>query len=587
MRTGFFPAKVLTIATLTVSLPLLLATTATAQQATLESGAAVNQASPVTEKILQELRSSQTEPDPAPATPASTPSPVPPAVPDGAPTPAPLQDGSLAAPISETPNTDGQLAAPQEMVPVDGDMAGDGKLVSTPAEASKDPLTEEPPAVNPNPIRFRPTAAPRRDARAVSGRSRGVAEQDPAPRRIRPEAPPSDAAIPDVANADSDGDAAAPAQRPPAAAEDDENPYAPIGYKIGSFKLMPSITAETVYSDNVRQSQSNRQADMALVLRPALTLESDWSRHFVSVDLRGMTVKNAQVGEENNREFNLDINGRYDIREGTSLDGQAAYELGRIPHSDPSLPPGATLRPSTATATLGAAINHKFNRLALRLHGAVADTDQGDSGGGPVKFRDGTVDSRVAYELSPSLTVAGTAKRVGRHFSDVSGIDGVANEGRIGIETDSSAKLSGIFNVGLARVTSANPAAEGASGLVGAANVIWLPSALTTLTFAATSDLEVTDESGATALRTTRLGVDLKHQFRRWLTMLVGVSETRRNYSGIDLAQTERSGHLGFEYDLNRTVALTGDVKRTTLASTDAAKAYAEDQVLVGVRLQK
>jgi len=32
---------------------------------------------------------------------------------------------------------------------------------------------------------------------------------------------------------------------------------------------------------------------------------------------------------------------------------------------------------------------------------------------------------------------------------------------------------------------------------------------------------------------------------------------------------------------------LTGDLKRLTLASTDSAKGYAEDQVLVGVRLQK
>ena len=501
--------------------------------------------------------------------------------------PGPVQDGSLAAPVAETSNTDGQLATPQETAPVDGDMAGDGKLVATPAEASKDPLAEEPPAIAPSRIRLRPTAALRRDARSVAGRSRIVAEADPAPRRIRPEAAPSDAAVPDVANGDSDGDASPPALRPQTAAEDDEDPYAPVGYKIGSFKLMPSITAETVFSDNVRQSQSNRQADMALVLRPAFTLESDWSRHFVSVDLRGMTAKNMRLGDENNRDVNLDITGRYDIREGTSLDGQAAYELGRIPHSDPSLPSGATMRPSTATATLGAAINHKINRLALRLHGAVADTDQGDSGSGPVKFRDGTVDTRAAYELSPSLTVFGTAKRVGRRFTDGNGVDGVANEARIVLETDSSAKLSAIFNVGLARVTSANPAADSAGGLVGGANVIWLPSALTTLTFAASSDLDVTEESGATALRTTKLGVDLKHGFRRWLTMLVGYAETRRYFAGIDLAQTERTGHLGFEYDLNRTVALTGDVKRTTLASTDASKAYTEDQVLVGVKLQK
>ena len=594
MRKTVFRANLLTTTALALTMPFLAAATASAQQATPDAGAAVNQASPVTEKILQELRASKPEPDVAPAVEPAPPepsapqtaAPTPVIVPEAVPTPAPGQDGALPGPATDAPNTDGQLAKPVDSAPVDGDMAGDGKLLSTPAEASQDPLTDVSPA--PIPIRLRPAAAPRRDARAAAGRSRPVVEE-PAPAR-RPAAvePPSDAALPDAANGDTEGDGGvAPSLRAQIAAEDDENPYAPVGYKIGSFTLMPSITAETVYSDNVRQSQSNRQSDVALVLRPAFTLESDWSRHFVSVDLRGMTAREMHLGDENNRELNVDINGRYDIREGTSLDGEAAYELGKIPHSDPNLPAGATMRPSATTATLGAAINHKINRLALRLHGSVADNDQGDSGGGPIRFRDGTVDTRAAYEVSPSLTLVGTGKRVGRDFNDASGTDAVANEARIGLESDPSAKLSGVFSLGLARVATAHSAADTAGGLVGGANVIWLPSALTTLTFAAASDLGVTDAVGATAIRTTKIGLDVKHEFRRWLSMTSGISETRRTYPGLALAETERSGHFGIEYDLNRTVALTGDIKRTMLASTDAAKAYAEDQVVVGVRLQK
>ncbi len=596
MRIGLFSPKFLTSAALSSAMTLAMAGAAGAQQAATDTGAAVNQASPVTEKILQELRASKSEPDLSPTGPAvvlpatsaasSIAVPTPPAETD-----SPKQDGSLDVPASEPANTDGQLGTQQETAPVDGDISGDGKLLATPAEASQDPLVQQQPATV-NPIRLPATAAPRRDARSAAGRPRGGADdQAPGRRRAVPVETVNDAAIPDGGpNAGSDADAdvaAVPILRTQDDEEDGETPYAPVGYKIGSFTLMPSITAETVYSDNVRQSNLTPQGDTALVLRPAFTLESEWSRHFVSVDLRGMTSKYARLSDENNRELTVNANGRLDIREGTTLDGEATFELGKVPHSDPNLPAEATMRPSSTTATLGAGINQQINRLALRLHGSVADSDQGDSGGGAIKFRDTTLDTRAGFEVSPSLTLVGTAKRVGRHFNDAGGTDAVANDARLGLETDPSAKLSGAFNAGLAQVASANPALDSARGLVGSANIIWLPSALTTLTFAAASDLSVTDAAGATAIRTNKVGLDVRHDFRRWLSMTAGISETRRSYPGLELTETERSGHVGMEYNLNRTVVLTGDFKRTTLASTDTAKDYAEDQVMVGVRLQK
>jgi hypothetical protein len=571
VRTGLLRAHFVAKA-IAATLPLLMVTAAQAQQAAPDSGAAVNQGSPVTEKILKELRASQPDAEPAPVDPApvtadkaaaQTQIPTPKPASDAAPAEAAKQDGAPPAAAPEAPNTDGQLSAIQQAAPVDGDIAGDGKMAPAPAEASQDPLAEPRlPAIRALP-RLHPSAAPRRAARTPSNPARRLIAAE------EPPAPADDSAAPDVAN-DADASEPAPVLRPQIVEEDAEDPYAPVGYKIGSFRLMPSITAETVYSDNVRQSKTNRQADVALVLRPAFTLESEWSRHFVSVDLRGMTSKNMRLSDENNRELNIDVNGRLDIREGTSLDGLAAYEMGKIPHSDPNLPAGATLRPTTTTATLGAGLNHKINRLALRLHGAIAENDQGDTG-----------------ELSPRLTLTGTAKQIGRRFDNATGTDAVADEVRLGLETDGSAKLSGTFNVGLARVASANSAYGKVNGLVGGANVIWLPSALTTLTFAGSSDLGVTDAVGATAIRTDKLSLDLKHDFRRWLSLMAGISETRRSYPGLELTETERSGHIGLEYDLNRTVALTGDVKRTTLASTDLAKGYAENQVMVGVRLQK
>ncbi len=621
-------------AALAISLPLLLCSAAYGQQASPDAGA-VNQGSPVTEQILKELRAGKSGEDavpaltpiepaaPAassPATPNATvpaPTTAPGLIPiEGDPIPAgPAQDGSLAEPAPPSATTDGllkeQSPSSETPPPADGDLSADGKLVQ-PSGGATDPVAKDvpvpsvpvvaPAAATPDaaaPVvtrRMTPPPVSQPDARAVAGRPRQVAEDNSPPRRrkshhatvvkIRELANDQGASDADAAVAGDDGVSREPSLRGQIT-ELDDNPYAPVGYRFGSFVLKPSITAETVYSSNVLQSHDHGQADGALVLRPGFALESQWSRHFVSLDVRGLTSSHARIKSEDDRQLNANLRGRLDITDRTSLEGEVGYDFGQLARSNPVLPNGAVLRPSTRTEMVGLALNQRINRVSLRLHGTLADTLQGDAGTGGESYRDDTIDIRAGYELSPRLTVFGTAKRFDRVFGNLSGTDSVGNELRLGIETDQSAILSAAATVGAARVTSANGALPDATGFVGDANVIWLPSALTTLTFAASTDFSLTDLSGATAVRTSKASVDLRHEFRRWLALIAGFSETRRSYAGLALEETEWSSHLGLEYDLNRNWALTGDYQRTNLASSDPARGYADDQVKFGVRLQK
>ena len=119
------------------------------------------------------------------------------------------------------------------------------------------------------------------------------------------------------------------------------------------------------------------------------------------------------------------------------------------------------------------------------------------------------------------------------------------------------------------------------------ASVTWLPSALTTVTLAAASDLELTNAPGATAARDSKASLEARHQFRRWLALLAGLGEISRDYAGIGLSEQQRTGHIGFEYDFNLEWALLGDYQRTDFASSDPARGFSEDQVKLGVRLQR
>lgn len=610
-------------AALVLPLAFLAVQAAVAQQTPPSGGG-----SPVTDQILKELRKGKPGGDTTPpagsqapgmgAAPADPAAPAAPGLP--APPTAPGTDGSLADPVPDVSVPDGQLkdqppAAPIPL-PSDGDLAAEGKQgpAAPPADlptAIPEPITPQTaPASSPPafPVRTRPkttsVSAPmeQRDARSVAGRKRKVAADAPPPRRPKIRKSP----VPDDAGTDiviQDVSQEAYPEDSPAARDEtsirsapdlrrdivelDESPYTANGIRLGGFVLKPTVSAETVFTNNVLRTATDPKRDVSLQLRPGVTLESAWSRHFVSVDVHGLVSRHNHAKSEDEKQLNASAFGRLDVTDRTTLEAEVGYDFGQVARSNPTLPVGTALRPSTHTAMVGGAIEQRFNRLDLRLHGSAADTHQGDAGEGGSHYRDTQVDGRVGYELSPRLTVFGTAKRINRRFADASGTDSSGNDLRLGIESDHSEKLSLSATIGGAKVTSVDDALPEASGFVADANIIWLPSALSTLAFNASTDLGLTDVSGASAVRTQKISIDMRHELRRWLALTAGFQQIKRSYEGLALEESERTGRAGVEYSLNRNWAVTGNYQHTNFDSTTKARSYDEDQVTVGLRLQK
>jgi hypothetical protein len=181
----------------------------------------------------------------------------------------------------------------------------------------------------------------------------------------------------------------------------------------------------------------------------------------------------------------------------------------------------------------------------------------------------------------------GAAKEFGRTYANASGIDATGDDIRVGVETDRSAKLSATASIGGASIVASGANGAGGGGVVADASATWLPSALTTVTLAASSNLDVTNSAGAAALRTSQASLDVKHQLRRWLALMAGIADISHAYSGIGLSDVQLTGHIGVEYDFNREWALFGDVQRTEFASSDSARSYTENQLRFGVRLER
>ena len=581
-RAVAFSAAVATIVLLAIETP-----SAAQDAAAADASGAVNQGSATTERILSELRAGNdgaNASDSSPETAAGDDA----AGPVGQTQPGALSaklrtDGSLAEPAVDSTTQDGLLRDQQTAVPADGDLSADGKIVA-PTDALAD-QTDAGASGAAAPANARVIDG-ETDARTAAGRPRPVAEDGagaiaPAPAPVAPidDTTPEDASSLDVA-------ADQPVLRR-AVVDVEADPYAAVGYRVGGFLVLPTITADTLFSDNVLQSSSDRQSDVAVVLRPGLSLQSQWSRHSLSLDLRGVTTTYANLHSQDGNELHANLRGRLDLTSRSSLEAEAGFDYSLVSRSDPSLAAGAVLRPITRTDSLGLAYNQTFDRLTLRLHGATAETVQGVSGNGAEQYIDSGLDFRAGYELSPKLTVFGAAKAFDRNYANASGIDATGDDVRVGVETDRSAKLSATASIGGANIGAASGNSAGDSGAVADASVTWLPSALTTVNFAALTDLELTDAAGSAAMRNSQVSLEIKHQFRRWLALLAGISEAKRAYAGIGLTELQRTSHIGFEYDFTREWALLGNYQRTDLSSSDASRAYSEDQVTLGVRLQR
>jgi len=77
-------------------------------------------------------------------------------------------------------------------------------------------------------------------------------------------------------------------------AKPDEEPYDPVGVHAGAFLLKPSIEVYEGYDDNPFRVQ-NGPGSSFTTLKSALSAKSDWSRHEMSLDLRGSFTHYSDV----------------------------------------------------------------------------------------------------------------------------------------------------------------------------------------------------------------------------------------------------------------------------------------------------
>ncbi|MEM1307411.1 MAG: outer membrane beta-barrel protein, partial [Pseudomonadota bacterium] len=97
-------------------------------------------------------------------------------------------------------------------------------------------------------------------------------------------------------------------------------PYTPLGVRVGSMIVLPSIETSLRTDSNVFQSEP-AERDVAIEIVPTVVAVSNWNVHAIELRASGVFSKFREFDSEDAREYALEARGRLDLRRRTNIEG--------------------------------------------------------------------------------------------------------------------------------------------------------------------------------------------------------------------------------------------------------------------------
>lgn len=379
---------------------------------------------------------------------------------------------------------------------------------------------------------------------------------------------------------------ALPAARAQEPAAGDET--AALGLRRGGFLLLPWIELRTGYSDNLDRAPGPARAGRRSELGAGLEARSDWSRHSLSFDLRGSLEAIQGDWQDGERTADAVLAGRVDIYRDSALRLEAGHTYwGNADVSDRHVRGDA-------------ALDHRFNRLAVTLAGGVDRYDyRGDRSTetsltevAVSDYRQLRASLRASYEVSPLTSLFAEAAVNRRDHSrpvDASGhLRGShGHAAAVGLAWSNGAKLSGEAAVGYLAQDPRDPTLAPVRGTTFDGRLAWQPSTLTRIAVSAATRAGETTLAGSGGYLLRRAAVDVEHALRRHVTLSGGLAHERAGFAGLDLEERTVEARVGIDYLLTPHLSLTAELAQTRFETTAPGGDYRANTVMVGVRVRR
>ncbi|HEV7255033.1 MAG TPA: outer membrane beta-barrel protein [Mesorhizobium sp.] len=392
---------------------------------------------------------------------------------------------------------------------------------------------------------------------------------------------------------------AAPVQAAPLKLAQEDEPFAAVGIRLGSFVLRPSVETGLGASTNASAAAGGTSGIYAeTTLR--LDAQSDWSRHRLDLAAFG-TWRETLSGEEVDEiDGGLEAKALWDLAAGWRARTDLAYAVGPEAASSPLAIPEVVERPLRHSLQLDAGLERDLGKLQL---GAMASLDR--DWFGDAELADGTTLSqaerdstlaaltlRTGYAVSPAFAPF-VELEIGRRLfdepCDVCGVDRTATRlaGRAGVALDRGEKFGGELAAGLLRESFDDDGLEAIQGLSLTADLRWSPVRGTDVGFRAATSVEGAVAEGQSGALVHDLQLTVEREMRANLTGFSSLGASLRDYVGTDGREATLFGEIGLTWWLNRQVGVTGRARHERLRSDFSERDYEATSALLGMRFQR
>jgi hypothetical protein len=381
--------------------------------------------------------------------------------------------------------------------------------------------------------------------------------------------------------------------------------YDAMGIRLGSFLAYPAADLRFGYDDNVLAEDRNTKKDQLFTLSPSLALESNWSKHSLSIAADSSSVLYTDVTTEDRTDWGVAGEGRLDLLE--SMDIATSISFQNLTEARDAIDAIQVVLKPTEYDQLDASLawNSRFNRLLLSLGTGFTKLNYKDSpriGGGTVDqdFRD--------REILKGIGELGYEFAAGHHAF----VRGVFNERyyrksppSVAFNRDShgfkvvagwasalSNLIAGEAYVGYLEQKYDSSAFRTVDGVSFGLDLEWYATELTTAWLAASRDVVESTTVGTGGILRSIVAIGLDHELMRNVLLRGEFSYSHGDWKGITRKEDWFATSLGVEYLVNRRVhldlsyTLKNRATRGTRAGAGRDLDYLRNQVSVGIRFQ-
>lgn len=379
----------------------------------------------------------------------------------------------------------------------------------------------------------------------------------------------------------------------------EENPYAPLGLRLGTFLVSSSLEQGLGWTSNADASPGGSPAAFSeTTLR--LNAVSDWSTHSAALAGYGAFRESISGAEISDPQAGLD--GDLILELGSDYRALASlnYDLRRESATSPVDLPPTTSRPLRHLLTGGLGLEKDAGKFLFGIRGNVERLMFGDAeleGGGTLSQRErnstlGSVALRAGYEISPAITPfveAEIGRRVYDQELDSNGFARSATRfgARGGVAVDLGEKFSGEASAGWLMEDLDDERLPSISGAWLNADLFWSPVRGTRIGLQAATTVEGTTTAGeaGSLLYSGRLSAE--RELRANLTSLAAAGAQWRDYAGSNDHDLTLSAEAELTWWLNRYAGLVGRARHEIVESSRPDRDSETTSVFLGLKLQR